>query len=97
LDLYARFRVLYYASFSYRRRWFSSAGISAEYFQHRAEVRVLDNRRSGRKSNLSGLHCQFMVGSVLDRDLVREAMTGVDFVFHLAAIASVQESMQETE
>ena len=67
----------------------------AEYFQHRAEVRVLDNRRSGRKSNLSGLNCQFMVGSVLDRDLVREAMTGVDFVFHLAAIASVQESMQK--
>jgi nucleoside-diphosphate-sugar epimerase len=67
----------------------------AEYFQHRAEVRVLDNLRSGLKSNLSGLNCQFMVGSVLDRDLVREAMTGVDFVFHLAAIASVQESMQK--
>src|SRR6188474_285307 len=67
----------------------------AEYFQHRAEVRVLDNLRSGRKSNLSGLNCQFMVGSVLDRDLVREAMTGVDFVFHLAAIASVQESIQK--
>ena len=67
----------------------------AGYFQHPAEVRVLDNLRSGRKSNLSGLNCQFMVGSVLDRDLVREAMTGVDFVFHLAAIASVQESMQK--
>ena len=66
-----------------------------EYFQHRAEVRVLDNLRSGLKSNLSGLNCQFMVGSILDRDLVREAMTGVDFVFHLAAIASVQESMQK--
>ena len=66
-----------------------------EYFQHRAEVRVLDNLRSGLKSNLSELHCQFMVGSVLERDLVREAITGVDFVFHLAAIASVQESMQE--
>jgi len=66
-----------------------------EYFQHRAEVRVLDNLRSGLKSNLSGLNCQFMVGSILDRDLVREAMKGVDFVFHLAAIASVRESMQK--
>ena len=66
-----------------------------EYFQHRAEVRVLDNLRSGLKSNLSELNYQFMVGSVLDRDLVREALTGVDFVFHLAAIASVQESMQK--
>ena len=66
-----------------------------EYFQHRAEVRVLDNLRSGLKSNLSGLNCQFMVGSILDRDLVREAMKGADFVFHLAAVASVQESMQK--
>src|SRR5215472_2504914 len=66
-----------------------------EYFQHRAEVRVLDNLRSGLKSNLSGFNCPFMVGSILDRDLVREAMKGVDFVFHLAAIASVRESMQK--
>jgi UDP-glucose 4-epimerase len=66
-----------------------------EYFQHRAEVRVLDNLRSGLKSNLSGLNCQFMIGSILDRDLVTEAMKGVDFVFHLAAIASVQESIQK--
>jgi len=66
-----------------------------EYFQHRAEVRVLDNLRSGLKTNLSGLNCQFMVGSILDRDLVRESMKGVDFVFHLAAMTSVQESMQK--
>jgi UDP-glucose 4-epimerase len=66
----------------------------AEYFQDRAEVRVLDNLRSGFKRNLSGLECQLIVGSILDRDLVREAMQGVDFVFHLAAMASVQESMQ---
>ena len=66
-----------------------------EYFQDRAEVRVLDNLRSGLKSNLSGLNCQLVVGSILDRDVVREAMKGVDFVFHLAAIASVQESMQK--
>ena len=44
----------------------------------------------------TGLVCngQFIVGSILDRDLVREAMKGVDFVFHLAAMVSVQESMQ---
>ena len=66
-----------------------------EYFQHRAEVRVLDNLRSGLKSNLSELNCELVVGSVLDRDLVKEAMRGVDFVFHLAAMASVQESMRK--
>ena len=67
----------------------------SEYFQDRAEVRVLDNLRCGFKSNLSGLNCQLIVGSILDRDLVREAMKGVDFVFHLAAMTSVQESMQK--
>ncbi|MGH7982997.1 MAG: NAD-dependent epimerase/dehydratase family protein [Candidatus Udaeobacter sp.] len=67
----------------------------AEHFQDRAEVRVLDNLRSGFKSNLSGLKCQLIVGSILDRDFVREAMKGVDFVFHLAAMVSVQESIQK--
>ena len=67
----------------------------SEYFQNRAEVRVLDSLRCGFKSNLSGLNCQLIVGSILDRDLVREAMKGVDFVFHLAAMTGVQESMQK--
>ena len=67
----------------------------AEHFQDRAEVRVLDNLRCGFKSNLSGLNCQLIVGSILDCDLVREAMKGVDFVFHLAAMVSVQESVEK--
>jgi len=66
----------------------------SQYFQDRAEVRVLDDLRSGLKSNLSGLKCQLIVGSILDRDLVREAMRGVDFVFHLAAMVSVPGSVQ---
>ena len=66
-----------------------------EYFQDRAEVRVLDNLRSGLTSNLSGLKCELIIGSILDRDLVREAMRGVDFIFHLAAMVSVQESVQK--
>jgi len=66
-----------------------------EHFQHQAEVRVLDNLRRGFKSNLSGLDCQLIIGSILDRDLVRESTKGVDFVFHLAAMANVQESMQQ--
>jgi nucleoside-diphosphate-sugar epimerase len=65
-----------------------------EYFQDRAEVRVLDNLASGLKSNLSGVKCELIVGSILDRDLVREAMKGVDFVFHLAAMVSVPGSIQ---
>jgi UDP-glucose 4-epimerase len=66
----------------------------SDYFQNRAEVRVIDNLRSGSKSNLSGLKCQLIVGSILDRDLVRKAMRGVDFVFHLAAMVSVPGSVE---
>lgn len=65
-----------------------------EHFHDRADVRVLDNLRCGFKSNLSGLECQLIVGSILDRDLVREAMKDVDFVFHLAAMVSVPGSVQ---
>lgn len=63
-------------------------------FQGRAEIVVLDNLRTGRRSNLEGLHHIFVEGSITDRSLVREAMRGVDFVFHLAAVVSVPESME---
>jgi len=66
-----------------------------EHFQHRAEVRVPDNLRSGFESNLSGLKCQLIVGSILDRDVIKEVIKGVDFVFHLAAMVSVQQSVQK--
>src|SRR5690348_7845935 len=66
-----------------------------EHFQGKAEVRVLDNLRSGLERNLRGFQCEFIRGSILDRDLVRQAMSGVDFVFHLAAMISVPESMQK--
>jgi UDP-glucose 4-epimerase len=64
-----------------------------EGLQGKAEVRVLDNLRSGFKRNLAGLDHEFIEGSVLDRPLVRRAVEGVDYVFHLAAMISVPESM----
>ena len=66
-----------------------------EHFQGRAEVRVLDNLRTGHRHNLAGLACDFMLGSILDRDLVRRAVQDVDYVFHLAAMISVPESMEQ--
>jgi UDP-glucose 4-epimerase len=66
-----------------------------EYFQGKAEVRVLDNLRSGFMHNLDGCQCEFILGSTLDRDLVQQAVQGVDYIFHLAAMISVPESMQK--
>ena len=65
----------------------------AEYFQGRAEVRVLDDFRSGRRENLDGLDVDLVEGSILDAATVATAMRGVDYVFHLAAMVSVPESM----
>jgi UDP-glucose 4-epimerase len=68
-----------------------------EHFQHRAEVRVLDNLRSGFKRNLAGLRHEFVEASILDRDAVRNAVAGVDYVFHLAAMISVPESVSKPD
>lgn len=64
-----------------------------EHFQGRAEVRVLDNLRSGFKRNLAGFQHEFIEASILDRAAVRAAVQGVDYIFHLAAMISVPESM----
>lgn len=65
----------------------------AEYFQGKAEVRVLDNLRTGYRSNLDGLDVEFIEGDIRDRVAVAKAMEDVDYVFHLAAMISVPESM----
>ncbi|MDR1818024.1 MAG: NAD-dependent epimerase/dehydratase family protein [Puniceicoccales bacterium] len=65
----------------------------AEHFQGRAHVRVLDNLRTGHRRNLDGLDVEFIEGSVTDRAAVERAVAGADYVFHLAALVSVPESM----
>lgn len=65
-----------------------------ELYQDRAEeIRVLDNLRTGYRHNLDGLRHTFIGGSITDREVVRKAVEGVDYVFHLAALVSVPESM----
>jgi len=58
-------------------------------------VRVLDNFRTGRRKNLAALDVELIAGSILDRAAVRAATQGVDWVFHLAALVSVPESVRE--
>ncbi|SRR6266446_1513535 len=64
-----------------------------EHFQGKHGVRVLDNLRTGTRKNLQGFACEFIEGSITDRGLVRDAVDGVDYVFHLAAMVSVPESV----
>ena len=58
------------------------------------KVIVLDDLSSGSLKNLKGIDYDFVEGSILDRDLVEEAVEGCSRVFHLAAMVSVAESMK---
>lgn len=60
-----------------------------------ARVRVLDNLTSGRLDNLAAVDGQYelMTADVQDVSACREAVDGVEVVFHLAALASVPASL----
>lgn len=58
------------------------------------QVRILDDLSTGRRENVPA-NVEVMVGDVADAALVRRAMAGVAGCFHLAAIASVQRSVED--
>lgn len=57
---------------------------------------VLDDLSSGRIENLADCieRIEFLRGSILDEHLLRRAIQGCDRVFHLAAVVSVQKSIE---
>jgi UDP-glucose 4-epimerase len=61
------------------------------------QVRVLDNFDTGQRSNLEGIQPapELIVGDVSDPVALAKVVDGVDVVFHLAALASVQKSVEE--
>ncbi len=65
----------------------------AEHFNGKANIRILDNMRSGYKHNLAGFDVELIEGSITDVKAVVKAVKGIDYVFHLAAMISVPESM----
>jgi UDP-glucose 4-epimerase len=65
-----------------------------EHFQGKAsEIRVLDNLRTGFPKNLDGFKHTFISGSITDKQLVKSAVQDIDYIFHMAAMVSVPESM----
>lgn len=60
-------------------------------------VRVLDNLSMGKRSNLplDSPRLQFIEGDVADGDVVAQAVAGCAAVAHLAAVASVQASVDD--
>ena len=62
-------------------------------------VRILDNFSTGRKENLSAVsgRVEILEGDIRDRDAVRTAVAGMDFVLHQAALVSVTQSVENPE
>jgi len=60
-------------------------------------VRVLDNFSTGKRQNLAKFNHQIEVieADLRDRQLMIEAVRGVDYIFHQAAFVSVPQSMSE--
>jgi UDP-glucose 4-epimerase len=59
-------------------------------------VRVFDNLSTGRRENLSGLDgVELVEGDLRDADAVRRAVSGVEGVFHQAALRSVPRSVDD--
>lgn len=74
---------------------FIGSNIVGELLQREEEVRILDNFSTGRRENIAEFSGKIEVieGDVRDLKTVEEAVNGVDFVFHQAALPSVQRSI----
>src|SRR6516165_4096858 len=61
------------------------------------EVRVLDNLSTGPRANLDavGDRIDFLPGDITDLQQVRDAVRGVEVVYHQAALASVPRSVAD--
>lgn len=60
-------------------------------------VRVLDNLSTGREENLAALKgdVEFVEGDIRNMEDLHNAMSGIDMVFHQAALPSVPRSIEE--
>jgi nucleoside-diphosphate-sugar epimerase len=71
--------------------------------QRGASVRVLDNLTTGHRANLAGALAHpeglgtvtFIAGDITDRKTVKDAVKGVEYVLHQAALPSVQRSVED--
>ncbi|MFM7149161.1 MAG: SDR family oxidoreductase [Gemmataceae bacterium] len=75
---------------------FIGSHLVAELVKRGHSVRVYDDFSTGQQENLKGLDgsIEIVRGDVVDSDTLQHAMKGIDLVFHLAALASVQFSVE---
>ena len=67
----------------------------AQLLAQNNQIVIIDDLSTGKPENLAGIKATFVKGSILDLALLRSAFQGVKCVFHQAAVASVQKSVQD--
>ena len=67
----------------------------AEELLEKHEVVIIDDLSTGRVENVENLDVELVRGSITDPDLLKENFRGVDYVFHQAALPSVQRSVED--
>ncbi|QHS52225.1 SDR family oxidoreductase [Edaphobacter sp. 12200R-103] len=76
---------------------FIGSSIARALLDEGAQVRGIDNLSTGSLENIDEIRSQidFRKADVLDRDALKDACDGVDYVFHEAAIPSVPKSVDD--
>ena len=74
---------------------FIGSHIATKLVERGDHVRVYDNLSTGHRDNLAHIadKIDFVEGDLLDFSAVQQAMSGIDIVFHQAALASVPRSV----
>jgi len=72
---------------------FIGSNLVSLLLKNKIEVRVIDNLSTGYRKNLIGLSIQFIEGDIRNYQLVEEAVSGVDMIFHFAASVGRQKSL----
>jgi UDP-glucose 4-epimerase len=67
----------------------------AEELSKSNNVTIIDDISSGKKENIQGFDVKFIEGSITDFEPLKRICEGIDYIFHLAAIASVPKSVKE--
>lgn len=67
----------------------------AEELSKEHDVVILDDLSTGRIENIEDIDVEFIDGSVTDLEILKNICRDVDFIFHLAAISSVQRSIED--
>ena len=78
---------------------FIGSNIAYKLLETGKRVRILDNFSSGKEENLADIinDIELIRGDIRDIDTVKKAVEGVDYVYHQAALASVQASIDDPQ